>query len=139
MCVSHRITHSFNKCTSSYSVLNISKGRGMHQSLAPCLYMTCGSFGAWCTVSEGTGRRFTLLPPALLFLLPISSYLLQLVLFAAPSSALSSSAAGRFREGCVNMRKSIPSLRRLSRGRSETWWWWWWCWWCGDVVVELRA
>lgn len=51
---------------------------------------------------RGTRRCFTLLLPALLFLLPISSYLLQLpsflpiFLFFTPSSFLSSSAAWGF-------------------------------------------
>ena len=62
-----------------------------------------------------------------------------ILLLSSPARPLHRSlrcCLGRFREGCVNMRKSIPSLHRLSRGRSETWWWWWWW---GNVVVELRA
>jgi len=85
--------------------------------------------GILCSVIyRGTRCWFTLFLPALLSLpapfLFVPSSSSSYTSFPAPPLL-----PGAFHEGWLNMEKSIPSLRWLSRGRSETLWWglWWWC------------
>lgn len=88
------------------------------------LYLTCGSFKAWCTVSEASGLAFQSLLLLLLLFACFSfkslSYLPQL-LSVSPLLLLTLplllGAPGAFRKSCVNMRKSIPSQ---CRGAGQT-------------------
>lgn len=118
-CISHNITSNFNKFNYSFCFLTFQRPE-LVLKFTPHSYLTW----TWCLIShvQHQWHQALLYTP---FLLPSSSPsppqlppFLPILHFSIPSS--SPLLPGAFHEGCVNMRKSIPSPRQLSRGRSET-------------------